>query len=272
MKIEDHLLQGDSIVQNPSPNKGGKFAEGLPDTLIIHFTAGPTAQSAINTLTDPAVQASAHVVIDYDGSITQLVPFDEIAWHAGVSSWGSRKGMNKFSIGIEFVNPGNLTKIGDEYQAWYGTKYPQDQVIKAVHRNETKPRYWHIFTPEQIEQGMALCKLLTKTYGIKFILGHEEISPGRKIDPGPAFPLNRLRDRVLNNNKDDNKEGLIPAEGTVTASKLNVRSQPSEEAEKVAKPLLGGTHVEIVDTKNGWYKVAVKITGWVSGRFIETEK
>ncbi len=272
MKIENHLLSGDNIVQTPSPNKSGKFASNLPDTIIIHFTAGPTAQSAVNTLTDPSYKASAHVVIDFDGSITQLVPFDEIAWHAGISSWGGRTGFNKYSIGIEIVNPGNLTPAGDEFQAWYGTKYPADKVIKAVHRNESKQRYWHIYTPEQIETVLRLCRLLTDTYNIKLILGHEEIAPGRKLDPGPAFPLNRLRDKILNNRKDDENSDILPETGKVTASKLNIRENPDVNSEKIAKPLHKNTEVKILDTKNGWYKVTVEITGWVSGKFIETDK
>ena len=271
MKIENHLLSGDNIVQTPTTNKGAKFAKNLPDTIIIHFTASPSAQSAINTFTNPKYQVSAHIVVDFDGSITQLVPFDHIAWHAGSSSWENRKRLNNYSIGIEIVNPGNLTKIGNEFQAWFGTKYPRDKVLKAIHRNESKPRYWYIYTPEQIESVMALCKLLTDTYDVKFILGHEEIAPGRKLDPGPAFPLNRLRDKILNNRKDDDDREIIPQTGKVTASKLNIRELPDENSEKIAKPLIQNSAVEILDTKNGWYKVTTKITGWVSGKYIETD-
>ncbi len=272
MNIINHLLQGDNINYKPSPNKSGKFTQGLPDTVIIHFTAGPTAASAINTLTNPNVKASAHLVVDYDGSITQLVPFDEIAWHAGVSSRGGRTGFNKYSIGIEIVNPGNLTRVDDMYQAWYGTLYPAGKVLKAVHRNESKPRYWHIFTQEQIDTVLEICMLLKEEYHINLILGHEEIAPGRKLDPGPAFPLNRLRDRVLNNRMEDEPDELIPASGKVTASLLNIREEPQTGSPKVAKPLPRGTEVEILDTKNGWYKVAAKITGWVAGKYIETDK
>jgi N-acetylmuramoyl-L-alanine amidase len=272
MKIENHLVSGDNVALKPSPNKSGKFDRNLPDTIIIHFTAGPSAQSAINTLTNPAYKVSAHLVIDFDGSITQLVPFDEIAWHAGVSSWENRTGLNKYSIGIEIVNPGNLTKAGDEYQAWFGKKYTADKVIKAVHRNENKPRYWHIYTPEQIDAVLQLCRLLTDTYDIKYILGHEEIAPLRKLDPGPAFPLNRLRDKILNNRKDNENDDTIPETGKVTASKLNIRESPDINSAKIAKPLPKNSRVEILDSKNGWYKVTAKITGWVAGKYINTDK
>ncbi len=272
MDIENHLLQGDNVKYVASPNKSGKFNRGLPDTVIIHFTAGPTAESAINTLTDPSVKASAHVVVDYDGSITQLVPFDEIAWHAGVSAWGERTGFNKYSLGIEIVNPGNLTPVGDMYQAWYGTLYPSDKVLKAVHRNETKPRYWHIYTQEQITAVLQLCMLLKTQYGIQFILGHEEIAPGRKLDPGPAFPLNRLRDKVLNNRKEDEIAELLPDSGKVTASLLNIREEPEPNAPKIAKPLPKGTEVKIIGAKKGWYKVSATITGWVAGKYIKPDK
>ncbi len=271
LKINNHLLEGEKTAFITSPNKSGKFIQGLPDTLIIHFTAGPSALSAINTFTNPAYQVSAHLVVDYDGSVTQLVPFDEIAWHAGVSSWGGRTGFNKYSIGIEIVNPGNLTKVGNEYQAWYGTKYPAAKVIKAVNRNETKTRFWHIFSPDEIEKAMELCRLLTDTYNIKYILGHEEIAPQRKLDPGPAFPLNRLRDRILNGRKDNGNDGTLPVIGKVIATKLNIRELADTQSAKVAKALVNGTQVEIFDSKNGWYKVAVKVTGWVSGKYIEIE-
>jgi N-acetylmuramoyl-L-alanine amidase len=191
MKISKHLLQGDAeqkVVFTASPNKSGPFKTGLPDTIIIHFTAGRDAQSAIKTLIDPKVKASAHLMVGRDGSVTQLVPFNEACWHAGKSAYDGRVGLNDFSIGIEIDNAGRLEKQGDGYFSWFGKQYPREEVFEGVHRNESEPTFWHRFQERDIETVREICSLLIRAYGIRFILGHEEIAPGRKTDPGPAFP------------------------------------------------------------------------------------
>ena len=101
MKITNHLLQGDDVTFVSSPNRGGFYEEGALDTIIIHYTASKNAASAIQTLTDVEREVSAHLVIDRDGSITQLLPFNVIGWHAGISRWGKRESFNQYSIGIE---------------------------------------------------------------------------------------------------------------------------------------------------------------------------
>ena len=91
MHIDGHQLVGDGIVQHMSPNQGGLFAAGAPDTLVLHFTAGASVSWAIAALCDsqPAHRVSAHLVVGRDGTVTQLLPFDTIAWHAGHSAWGA---------------------------------------------------------------------------------------------------------------------------------------------------------------------------------------
>lgn len=195
MEIQDHKIKGIEYI--PSPNTSGKFKKGQPDTIIIHYTAGRDAASSIKTLITPYSKASAHLVIGRDGKITQLVPFDTISWHAGKSSYEGREGYNSYSIGIEIDNAGVLTEVEGGYKSWFGKIYPKEQVLKATHRNETKPRFWHTYTEEQIKATEEICKTLIKTYNIKHILGHEEISVGRKSDPGPAFPLDELRNSLL---------------------------------------------------------------------------
>jgi N-acetylmuramoyl-L-alanine amidase len=101
MKIENHLLSGEKIDFKNSPNISGKFKTGLLDTIVIHYTAGSSRESSVSTLINPGSKASAHLVIGRDGKITQLVPFDTIAWHAGNSSYKGRVGLNSYSIGIE---------------------------------------------------------------------------------------------------------------------------------------------------------------------------
>src|SRR5687767_14113752 len=103
----DPILPGIAAFHR-SPNHGSKFPASLPDTVVIHYTAGTTLRGAVSTLCHAASKASAHLVIDRDGSIVQLVALDTIAWHAGASRHLSRSGLNQFSIGIELVNAGKL--------------------------------------------------------------------------------------------------------------------------------------------------------------------
>ncbi len=273
MKIRNHRLIGDDVTRKDSPNKGGQFAEGLPDTIVIHYTAGGSLDSSVNTLCDPNTKASAHLVVGRDGRIVQLVSFNTIAWHAGRSAYQGRVGLNKYSIGIEIDNAGRLNKSGDVYFSWFGRNYTADEVLEAVHRNETVPSYWHRYTEEQINVVQEICTLLTRVYPINTILGHEEISPSRKTDPGPAFPLDKLRERILQSDRsmDEAEEITIAGKtGIVTASRLNIRSDSSLSASTIAPPLYKGTKLKILEEREGWYKVDVQIEGWVKKEYVQT--
>lgn len=198
MDIKNNRLFGPSVSFKASPNRGGQFATNLPDTLVIHYTAGSSLGSSVATLCDPTSKASAHLVVGRDGTVVQLVPFNEIAWHAGASTLGSRVGLNKYSIGIEMDNAGRLTPTASgDFLTWFGKRIQKKDAIQGVHRNEEVSTWWHIYTQAQIDCVFDLCKLLARTYPLSCVVGHEEISPRRKFDPGPAFPLDRLRDRLL---------------------------------------------------------------------------
>lgn len=271
LQIKDHLLVGDNVKKMVKSTKhSGEFAKGNLDTIIVHYTAGP-AQPSINTLVNPKVKASAHVVVDRDGSITQLIPFNLIAWHAGRSSYNGRTGYNKYSIGIEIVNSGPLTKSGNVYRSWFGAAYNPSDVIEAIHRNQTRPKYWHIYTSEQINAVRELCAELIEQYNLSQILGHEEVAPKRKTDPGPAFPLDRIREQLLGADRKEDGDLKLPDTGRVVASALNIRSLPKTSGDKIAKPLGKGAKVKILDETNGWYKVRTEIEGWVYGKYIEYE-
>lgn len=272
MEIENHRLK--DCGWQESPNHSGKFAGGEPDSIIIHYTAGSSAESSVRTLCNPQIKASAHLVVGRDGAVTQLIPFDTIAWHAGKSSYDGRDGFNKYSIGIEIDNAGRLTPSGNGYAAWFGRKYDADDVVEAVHRNETSPSFWHAYTEEQIAAVNEICTALIETYPIEMILGHEEIAPSRKSDPGPAFPLDKMRDHLLHADRsqeeaDEPAAGQLPT-GLVTASKLNIRSAANRYAEPVAPPLEQGTRVEILRESDGWYEVETRTRGWVKKDFVQT--
>jgi N-acetylmuramoyl-L-alanine amidase len=266
-EIDDPTINLDKISTDKT---SGRFkSNSYPDTIIIHYTAGTTARGAVGTLVDPAVKASAHIVIDNDGTITQLIPFTHIGWHAGKSSFNGRVGYNKYSLGIEIVNPGFLNKAANgSFKTVYGNTIPEEQVVFLTHRNEQDARYWQSYHDIQVEAVRKICLAMRSTYNIQFILGHEEISPGRKTDPGPAFPLDSLRSSILENRSSDEEE--VTSEGKVAVTSLNIRASADGGSQKVALPLKKNSVVQIMEEKNGWYKVSTKIEGWVSAEYIKS--
>ncbi|WP_109829856.1 N-acetylmuramoyl-L-alanine amidase [Reichenbachiella versicolor] len=270
MEIEDHLFKkGESVSHLSCPKNTVKFAPGQPDTIIIHYTAGKSGESSAKYLCRKKVKASAHIVLDRSGHIYQLVPFDTVTWHAGKSSYEGRSGFNKFSIGIEIDNAGVLEKVGNKYKSWFGKTYPEEEVMQAVHRNESASRFWHTYTEVQIDKTIEMIEALMDRYPtITNILGHEEISKGRKQDPGPAFPLDKVRNGFL-----ESREEELPMsddyEGIVDVPRLNIREMPSGSADLAAAPLEGGTKLKVLQQHNGWLKVETKIEGWVAGQYVD---
>ena len=144
MKIVNHLIVVDTLEKfkfEKSPNYSGVVN---PLYLIIHFTAGTTADSAISWFKKSDSKASAHLIIDRDGSIVQMVPFNRKAWHAGESSWGNLNGINQHSIGVELVNAGKLQRTGgSQWVNWSKRTVPSSEVTVARHKNETTEAGWH---------------------------------------------------------------------------------------------------------------------------------
>lgn len=267
MELKKHKLTGDDIIWQETPNTKGPFKEGLPDTIIIHYTAGASGQSSANTLSKEG-GVSAHVVVDREGPVFQLAPFNIMCKHAGTSEYEGRKYFNQYAIGIEIDNAGFLEKNGDVYTSWFKRVYKPEDVVEATHRNESFPRYWHTFSEIQISKVEEICRLIMREYDIKYILGHEEISPGRKQDPGPAFPLDQLREQLFAGVLHEEEPiKPIPESGLIAVNKLNIRSAP--EGEKVANALPRGQRVVILEEKDGWYKVKTEIEGWVSAKYVK---
>ena len=265
LRIENHQLVGDLVSHRSTPNHGGIMA---PSYLILHYTAGRSVEGSVESLCTrkPRGNASAHVVLGRAGQIVQLAPFNVVTWHAGVSQWAGLVGLNSHSIGIEMDNAGLLKKVGNQYQAWFAKVYPEDQVTLAAHRNGGPVSPWHAYSEAQIERAMELAELLVEHYDLQDVLGHEDIAPGRKIDPGPAFPLAAVRNRVIGREQDE------PAHYVVTASSLNIRKGPDGSFERVAAALKNGTEVLLLETRDRWSRVAViadpEIEGWVSNAYI----
>lgn len=270
MKIVKHQLvkpDGTPYPFRASPNVGGKLEARY---LVMHFTAGSSAQESIDWLVNPKAKASAHVVIGRDGKITQLVPFNKVAWHAGASRWEGIEGLNRHSIGIELDNAGRLVRKGGKWQAWFGGSFKDADVMEAVHKNESTSSGWHVYTPEQIEAAAELAALLVDQYDLQDVIGHDDISPGRKFDPGPAFPMGNFRSRALGGAAE-----RLPV--FVTTDSLNIRVGPGAGHKALDEgPLPPGTRVEVLAEDGNWRRVDVLDTvggandleGWVNGRFL----
>jgi len=258
---------GSAYPYKSSPNRGGRLTH---EHLVIHFTAGRSAESSINWLTNRAAGASAHLVVARDGSITQLVPFDRIAWHAGRSAWDNRVGLNDYSIGIELDNAGRLTYSGGKWRSWFGKDYPDSEVVEATHKFESSPSGWHAFTEQQIAAAMDVASLLVERYDLLDVIGHDDIAPGRKQDPGPAFPMLSFRAHVM---------GRSTREATrhETTTKLNIRCGPGTNNPTIeGSPLPKNTPVLILQEHGTWRLVDVieevngvmDLQGWVHSRYL----
>ena len=133
MKILQHRLSRDDGTAYPfrrSPNQSGGTIE--PEYLVMHYTAGASAESSVDWLTNPDAKASAHLVVSRAGEITQLVAFNRKAWHAGVSRWAGRNGVNSFSIGIELANSGVLNRQGGGWRTEWGAEVDDAEVIEPT--------------------------------------------------------------------------------------------------------------------------------------------
>lgn len=191
--IQDHTLSGVRFDQTPNVSPGTI----TPKYLIIHYSASPTTEGTVSWLCRPDSRVSAHIVIGRDGGVVQIAKFNQRAWHCGLSEWNGEEGMNDCSIGIELIGVGHVKRDKDG-KFWYGSReIPADEVEQATHKNETEPRYWHRYTDEQIEVCIKVAAEIFHAYGLKDILGHDDIAPTRKTDPGPLFPMDRLKNAVM---------------------------------------------------------------------------
>jgi len=151
------------MIERSSPNCSPRPA-GVPvDMLVLHYTGMRSAEEALDRMCEPSARVSAHYCIDEDGTVTRLVPEDKCAWHAGVSYWRGETGINDRSIGIELVNPG--------------------------HEFGYRP-----FPEVQITALTLLASAILRRHPIprRNIVGHSDIAPSRKWDPGELFDWPRL--------------------------------------------------------------------------------
>ncbi len=155
--------------------------------LVLHFTSGASAKSSIDFWRSTAAQgACAHIVIDRNGTVYQCRPFNKTCGHAGKSQWAGFDGLNSCSIGIELANAGDNAPLAKRW-----TKLP---LVTAKHKNGGKETEWEAYPEEQLRACEEVAKALVERYKLDDVVGHEDIAPTRKNDPGPAFPMQRLRE------------------------------------------------------------------------------
>jgi N-acetylmuramoyl-L-alanine amidase len=185
MQIRNGRLAGARFLAANS--SGGPMT---PSLIVLHDTAGRLDKgSSVDWFRSKACTTSAHVVVERDGSITQMVRFDRKAFHAGKSVWNGRRFCNAFSIGIEIVSPGKLDSGG---RAWFGPATTDLTTRKAT--PEHGDGWWLPYTDAQITAVKQLCRDIVAAYpDCNHIVTHWMISPGRKIDPSPLFPLEDVR-------------------------------------------------------------------------------
>lgn len=154
--------------------------------LVVHFTNGATALSSINFWRSPEAKgACAHIVIDRDGTIYQCRPFNVSCGHAGVSEWKGTSGLNSCSIGIELANAGDDVPLAKRW-----TKLP---LVTAKHKNGGPFKEWEAYPQAQVDALTTVAKMLVCRYGLEDLVGHDDIAPARKVDPGPALDMKALR-------------------------------------------------------------------------------
>ncbi len=152
-----------TFIDTPSPNFDARTK--VPDMLVLHYTGMQTGEAALARLCDPAAEVSAHYLVEEDGRIFRLVAEERRAWHAGRSFWKGETGVNHASIGIEIVNPGHE----------FGYRpFPEAQIAAVI------ALVTDIRTRWDIEDSR--------------ILGHSDVAPERKEDPGELFPWKQLAD------------------------------------------------------------------------------
>lgn len=149
------------MIDRPSPNHDARGR--AVDMLVLHYTGMPDAASALARLRDPESRVSAHYLVGEDGAVSRLVPEERRAWHAGVAEWAGESDVNARSIGIELVNPG--------------------------HKHGYRP-----FPEAQMAALERLAGAVVRRHRIppRRVVGHSDVAPARKRDPGELFDWARL--------------------------------------------------------------------------------
>lgn len=270
----DHLRRnGKPVLSKMSPYIGGALPKPTR-FLVMHFTYGASADSSaewFRSKDNPG--SSAHLVIDRDGSVIQCVRFDKVAWHAGKSKWRDVTGLNRHAFGIELANWGPLHREGGEWKSHTGVTIAHPHM--ATHKNgnpngEKAPIGWEPYPDVQFKAAVEIARLLVTTYGVREIIGHDDISAGWKWDTGPAFDMAHFRSLIFGGRADDGGTSLT----VDVAEGLNLRTGPGTTF-PVIELLPAGTLVEPIERDGKWLGVSVlnaqgepSQTGWIHEHYV----
>ena len=250
MQVRRHRLE--NIPFDASPHVGGALT---PRFIVLHYTAGGSAQGSVAAI--KARGLSAHLFLDRDGRAIQTVPFDLVALHAGPSNWRGVEGLNQAAIGIECANLGWLDQrvAGGWTRGGLGRVLPDDQVRVARHKHGGPELAWELFPAPQLDALAAVILALRAAYpAIQEVIGHDDIAPRRKLDPGPAFPMARFQ-----------ALGAAAGEFEVVArDTLNLRGGPGTDFAIVRK-LAPRTRLRVVGEHGAWRQVDLEGDGVPDG-------
>ena len=241
LKINDGLLYRDGQQADFKRTPNRSRSSMRPEIIVLHDTAHHRASGSISWLCNKKSRVSAHFVVDIDGKITQLAKCTDKTWHAGRSHYKGRRGCNNFGVGIEIVNPGKLTPTSNGGRAWYGAVF--DTLAHGLRFASTRyhgKALWMPYPEAQRKAVFELCRALAKEYSsIKDVTTHWYISPGRKVDTNPLFPVDQCRIETFG--EADETEGHDP-EGLLR------KGDHGENVEELQRRLVKlGFHLGAVD-------------------------
>lgn len=285
MKVSRHKVQ--DVDFQPARWKGGVI---VPEIVILHDTAGSLAKgSSAAYLADNTAKVSVHFVVERDGTIIQQVETNRRASHAGKSSFNGRPDCNGFSLGIEIVNPGRMRRVSGTGAAlaarsWWGEAFADDEDAIDLVEMQTPEHgagVWMSYPEPQLAAVRALLECLFRDIPtLKDITTHWYVSPGRKVDTNPLFPLDAIRARVLGRDDpadvaadegayDVNPDSFVQVHSP--ASPLNLRRWPSFNPNVIAT-IPHGAAVPVLAQGDfagtRWLKVLFDgREGWVVARY-----
>lgn len=180
------------VVDPPLPTKG-RYPKGYPEGAVVHYTAGAYGLSELELARQVGF---TYFLIDKDGGIHQGFPLDRWGSHAGVSSWPSLGpgNVSKRLVGIEVDCAGVVTPDGaGNFTSWWKSRIPREEVRIVYDEENRKAGAYHIYTKEQEESLTRLILWLKENnpevFSLDLVLGHDEVSPGRKTDPGGSLSM-----------------------------------------------------------------------------------
>jgi N-acetylmuramoyl-L-alanine amidase len=261
MEIKNNKLEG--VPFDKSPHVGGTI---VPRFIVMHYTAGGSALNSVRAIRERGL--SAHLFVDRDGGVIQTVPFTTAAFHAGPSEWKGFVGLNQHAIGIEIANLGFFDqKTADGWtREGLGRVFRDQEVVVAPHKNGGPAIAWEIFPDAQLRAVAEITEALRSAYpSIQEVVGHDDIAPKRKVDPGPAFPMARFQTigggAAGSGSLKENDHGLFEVIGRDT---LNLRGGPGTTF-AVLQSLPPGTQLRVLREDDDWRMVDLQSDGTADG-------